>query len=140
MQPRWARANESQAPHKVKQGRSFGEKEARRATPELFGARSVAEQNRNAPAVIRAFHVDPGVADKPYRVARLDAARLEGERDRGGGRLVQRRIPRPNDTAEQLGPPDPLSLAPQERAGLVADHTEENAFGGQLAEQLAAAR
>src|SRR6266436_7215125 len=113
MPPRWARAGESQAPHKVKQGRGVREGEARRATDQLLLGRSVAEQNRNATAVVRALHIDAGVTDEPDCCAGLDAAGLESERDRSGIRLVHRRVACPDDAAEQFGPADPLGLAAQ---------------------------
>src|SRR5690349_14109556 len=74
LQSRWARAGESQAPHKVKQGRTIGEDKARLATKELLLGRSIAEQNRYAPAVVCALHVGTGVADEPDTLAGLDAA------------------------------------------------------------------
>src|ERR1700732_2343035 len=80
LQSRWARAGESQAPHEVKQRRTIGEDEARLATEKLLLGRSVAEQNRNATAVVCALHIGPGVADEPNALAGLDAARRESER------------------------------------------------------------
>src|SRR5205823_3561899 len=126
LQSRWARGDESQAPHKVKQGRTIGEDKARLATEKLLLGCCVAEQNRNATAVICALHVGTGVADEPNSLAGLDPARLESERDRGGVRLVLRRVPCSDNAAEQVGPADPLGLAPQQSAGLVADHPEEH--------------
>src|SRR5271169_1846062 len=140
LQSRWARAGESQALQKVKQGRTIGEDKARLATEKLFLGRSVAEQYRNATAVVCALHVRTGVADEPDAIAGLDAARLEGKRDGGGVRLVLRRVPCPNDAAEQPGPADTLGLASQQSAGLVADHPEENTVGNERAEQLTAPR
>src|SRR5580692_8831229 len=138
--PDGPRAGESQAPHEAKQRRTVGEYEARLATEKLFLDRSVAEQNRNATAVVCALHVGPGVADEPNSLTRLDAARRERERDRGGVRLVLRRVSCPDDAAEQLGPADPLGLASQQSAGLVAHHPEENTIGAERAEQFTAAR
>src|ERR1700730_15323809 len=140
LQAKWARASESQAPHKVKQGRTIGEDKSRLATEELLLGRSIAEQNRNATAVVGALHVGPGVADEPNSLTGLDAARRESERDRGGGRRVLRPVPPPDDAAEQLRPADPLGLAPQQSAGLVAHHPEENTVGAERAEQFTAAR
>src|ERR1700736_12399 len=140
LQSKWARVGESQAPHKVKQGRTIGEDKSRLATEDLLLGRSSAEQNRNATAVVCALHVGPGVADEPNSLTRLDAARREGERDRGGVRLVLRRASCPDAAAEQLGPADPLGLASQQSAGLVAHHPEENTVGAERAEQFTAAR
>src|SRR4051794_26207849 len=81
LQSRWACAGESQAPHKVKQRRTIGEDEARLATEKLLLGCSVAEQNRNTVAVVRALHIGTGVADEPDPRAGLDAARLESQRD-----------------------------------------------------------
>src|SRR6202047_2604982 len=80
LQSRWAGGGESQAPHKVKHRRTIGEDEARLATEKLLLGRCVAEQNRNATAVVCALHVGPGVADEPNALAGLDAARRESER------------------------------------------------------------
>src|SRR6266853_1749632 len=79
-------------------------------------------------------------AGEPDALARLYAARLESERNRGGVRLVLRRVPCPDKAPEQLRPADPLGLAPQQSAGLVADHPEENTVGAERAEQFTAAR
>src|SRR3984893_17641786 len=102
LESKWARASESQAPHKVKQGRTIGEDKSRLATEELLLGRSIAEQNRNATAVVGALHVGPGVADEPNSLTGLDAARRESERDRGGGRRVLGMGSWPGDAAEQL--------------------------------------
>src|SRR5437764_10790770 len=107
---------------------------------EFLLGRSITEQNRNATAIVRAFHVDAGVADEPDRRAGLDAARPESERDRSGVRLVQSRVPCPDDAAEQLEPADPLGLAPQQSTGLVADHSKKDAVAGESAEQFEAPR
>src|SRR6202035_1928339 len=69
LQSKWARAGESQAPHKEKQGRTIGEDKARLATEKLYRGRSVAEQNRNATAVVCALHIGAGVADEPDALA-----------------------------------------------------------------------
>src|SRR5260370_30436757 len=92
VQSKWARAGESQAPHKVKQGRTIGEDKARLATEKLFRGRSVAEQNRNATAVVCALHIGAGDADEPYALAGLDAARDESGHDRCKIRLLMRPV------------------------------------------------
>src|ERR1700749_780514 len=83
LQSKWARAGESQAPHKVKQRRTIGEDKAWLATEQPPLGCPVSEKNRNATAVVGALHADAGAADEPNSLARLDAARREGERDRG---------------------------------------------------------
>src|ERR1700761_3517810 len=76
LQSRWARAGESQAPHKVKQRRTVGEDKAWRAMEKLLFGRRVAEQNRDAAAIVCTLHVGAGVANEPRCLAGLDATRL----------------------------------------------------------------
>src|ERR1700730_16880073 len=61
LQSKWARAGESQAPHKVKQGRTIGEDKSRLASEGIPLGRSTPQQKRNATAVVGALHVGPGV-------------------------------------------------------------------------------
>src|SRR5260370_883735 len=79
---RWARGPESQALQDAKEAPLVGKGQPRREAGELLRRRGVAEQDRDAAAVLRAFHVDRGVADKPYLLAGHDPARRHREMDR----------------------------------------------------------
>ena len=100
-QPRWAHGVESQAPDKVKQGRTVGENEPWGVTKKFVSGGVVAEQDRNTTAVGRTLHIDIRIADEPHRGARPGAARLKREEDRRGIGLVDRCVACPDDAAEQ---------------------------------------
>jgi hypothetical protein len=74
---RWARGDESQALDKAKQGEAIGKYETRRASAELLLRHSTSEKHRNTAAIMGAFHINPGVADEPNSLARVDPALLQ---------------------------------------------------------------
>src|SRR6266550_2996921 len=106
----------------------------------LLCRHSAAEQDRHTTAVVRTFHVDAGVANEPNCVTRLNPTRLEREHNRSGIRLVDGRIPRPDDTAEECGPADLIRFATQQRTGFVADYSEKNPLSEKRSKQFAATR
>src|SRR6202040_3840200 len=65
---------------------------------------------------------------------------LEREHDRSGIRLIDGRIARSDDTAEERGPADPIRLATQQQTGFVADHPEKKALSEERSKQFAATR
>src|SRR6516162_5371563 len=128
---RWARRDGSQAPDKAKQGEAIGKHQLRRTRAELLRRHPVAEEDRHAAGVAGACHVDPGVADEPDGLPRIDAARLQREPDRGGIRLVERGVARPDDATEERRPADMIRLAAEHGTGFVADDTEKNPCAGE---------
>src|SRR5207248_181101 len=97
-----------------------------------------AEQDADTTAVLRAFHVDRGVADEPYLLAGRYAARRQCQMHRLAGRLVGSRIARPDDAAEEPRPAEPVDFAAQQGAGLVAHHPEKDILAEERAQHCLA--
>src|SRR5207245_6754406 len=119
---------ESQPLQRAKQANPIGEGEPRRELNKFVRRRGIGEQYRDAAAVLRALHVDLGIADQPDIFTGPDAALRQREMDRLAGRFVGRGITGANDAAKKPRPAEPLDLAPQQRAGLVADHAKKDAL------------
>src|SRR5690349_16932996 len=85
--------------------------------------RARADQHAETAGIVRAFHVECGVADIP-RLGRADAAAVEREQHRRGMRLVERGITGADESLEMARPTEVIRLAPQDVAGLVADDAE----------------
>src|SRR5436305_8083585 len=123
---RWARGIEPQALDRADQGGLIGKGKLRRKARKLVIRNGIAEQHADAAAVLRAFHIDCGIADEPDVLARGNAARRQREMHRLAGRLVGGGIAGADNAAEESGAAEPLDLTAQQQAGLVADHPEKD--------------
>src|SRR5439155_456791 len=128
---RWACGAESQPLQRAKQANPIGEGKPRRELNEFVRRGGIGEQYRDAAAVLRALHIDLGVADQPDIATGGDAAPRQREMHRLAGRLVGGGVPGPDDAAEKPRPAELLDFAAQQRAGLVADDAEKDAPAGE---------
>src|SRR5260370_32278012 len=90
---RWARGTKSQPLQRANEAGSVGERQPWRETGKFFRRRTLAEQDRDAMAILGAFHVNCRIADKPNRRTGGYAALRQGQMDRRAGWLVGWRGP-----------------------------------------------
>src|SRR5690242_18730869 len=136
---RWASRLQAQPLKDMKEADLVGEGEARREAAKLLARAGVAEQHRDAAAVLRAFDIDASVADKPHLLTRRHATGGEREVDRLGRRLVGGGVAGADNAAEKRGPAESCDFAPQQVAGLVADDAEEDPLAGKPLQHRGAA-
>src|SRR5579884_3098667 len=145
---RWARGPKAQAPvvgrgsnmpQRAIKGSFVWKRELRGVDAKFGCGRHPSEQHRNAAAVDGAFHIDCGVADKPYLRTGGDPRLRQGKMHRFAAGLVRRRIAGADHRPEQRRPAEPLDLQPQQWPGLVADDAEVDAVLVQAPEQRIAA-
>src|SRR3954471_8234139 len=84
---RWSRGIQAQPLDRAEQGCLVGKGKLRRKLRKLLVRHGLAEQDADAAAVLRAFHVDRGIADEPDILAGRDAARRQSQMHWLTGRL-----------------------------------------------------
>src|SRR4051794_21323255 len=71
---RWSRGIEAQPLDRAEQGCLVGKGKLRRKARKFVLRHGLAEQHADAAAILRAFHIDGGIADEPDLLTRRDAA------------------------------------------------------------------
>src|SRR5260221_3466194 len=131
-----ARRGKSQPPDIVGERLARGKVQGGGKAGEAFLLeRACPEQHAEAAGICGAFHVERGVADIP-RLARADAAAVEGEQHWRRVRLGERYVTGADEPAEMRRPAEMFGLAPQHRARLVADDAKIEPVPGQRLEQI----
>src|SRR3954468_22485081 len=135
---RWARSRDPQALQRVKHACLVRKAQPGYKTREfpgkLLGRLQIAEENRDTAAIASAFHIDRGIADKPYVLPGGHAARCQRQVDRIARGLIKWRVTSSDDATEQVRPAETRDFPPQQVAGLVADHAEIDPLPRQVAQ------